>query len=178
MTAKSALVTVIILLIAGLCYAGNVIFYDENGNPISESQYREKKLKRTEQLDKQKKKVRKALSAKKDKHGRQLYDSEGNRIYYHNIDHDPSNTQTNKKAVKPQKKSKKKFKQEYDQYGRPLYDKDGNIITYQYWVAAKWCEACGVELAQSTRAGQKCPKCGKTWQWPKEARIIQKGIKE
>jgi len=168
MTAKSVGFLLFFFLSSTLCYAGGPVYYDHDGNPISKSQYDDMQRARSEKVRAKKEKLRKEMLAKKDQHGRPLYDSQGNKIHYRS---------KAKSKAKPKAAKKPKRKMEYDQYGRPMYDADGNWITYQYYVIYKKCESCGNELDLATRAGQLCPVCKTAWQWPKEAKITKKGIK-
>ena len=160
-----------LIFVAGLCNAGEVVYYDEDGKPVHKSKYIDLKQEREAQINKKNEQWLKELSSKKDQYGRPLYDSHGHKIHYIGA------SEPNAKAQKtPHKKAARKM--EYDQYGRPMFDADGNMITYQYWVVFKNCEACGREIPLKTREGQPCPHCGAIWHWPKETKITKQGIKE
>lgn len=167
MTANSVGFLLFFFLSSTLCDAGGPVYYDQDGNPISKSQYEELQRVRSEERRAQKEKLQKAMLAKQDQYGRPLYDNNGNKIHYRS---------KAKPKAQPRTVKKTKPKQVYDQYGRPRYDAEGNWITYQYYVIFKKCETCYTHLDLATRAGQLCPVCKTPWQWPKEAKITEKGI--
>ncbi len=168
MTAKPIGLLLFFFLSSTLCYAGGPVYYDHDGNPINKRQYEELQRARSEEMRAQKEKLRKAMLAKKEQNKRSLKDGSSSKKRYHIM---------GSAKVRPKTDTKATCKQEYDQYGRPKYDADCNWITYQYYVIYKKCVSCRTELDLATRAGQKCPKCKTPWQWPKEAKITEKGIK-
>jgi len=168
---KAVYLVLALIFSVGLCNAGEVVYYDEDGNPIHKSKYTDLKQQREAQINKKNEQWLKKLASQKDKYGRPLYNSQGHKIHY--IDPPETNAKAQKNAAKNPPRE-----MEYDQYGRPIFDAEGNMITYQYWVVFKQCEACGREIPLNTREGQPCPYCKAIWHWPKEVKITKHGIKD
>ena len=71
-----------ILFCVGLCEAGEMVYFDADGKPISQEQYNQSKRERLEQKNKEKEKLLKKLSLIKDSQGRPVYDAQGRKIKY------------------------------------------------------------------------------------------------
>ena len=140
--------TLVLFFIVALCEAGEPVFFDGKGNPITKKQYETMIRKQAEKKRLQKNKILKQLSSKKSQ----------------NSSSDKRNT---KKRGAPSKIAKTphkpKIKMEYDEFGRPLFDSEGNMISYQYIVAYKVCVKCDNFMPLDTREHEMlAPRCAAT----------------
>jgi len=157
------LVAASILLFSLPCFAGDVVYYDSDGNVITKAEH--EKISQEKQLEKQKavQKSIEELKSQTDASGRPLYDDQGRRIVYkviYNHEDLPGG------------------KIRYDRYGRPLYDSKGRRITYVYDVLWKKCLKCRKYVPLKLRHGDPCPHCGTPWYWPEITKIKDGGIEE